>query len=83
MGVLARMNGEDVSFFFGALTRTCKEEPLQFSRSFAAWRALLGGVGSERHVALELLPGGVTFGGASENGHYGYGRGGGSIRSRG
>ena len=55
------------------LTRTCKEEP-QFPRSFfvLAWRAPLG-VGSQCHVALELMPGGITFGGASENGHYGSG----------
>ena len=57
--------GGDVSF---GVARTCKEE-LQFSRTFSARRALLG-VGVERHVVLQLVPGGVTFGGASKNGHY-------------
>jgi hypothetical protein len=56
--------GEETS----RLARTCKEE-LQFSRSFSARQALLG-VGSERHVVLQLVPGGVTFGGARKNGHY-------------
>ena len=62
------------------LTRTCKEK-LQFPRSFFVLvrRAPLG-VGSERHVALELMPGGITFGGSSENGHYDPGGGGGSLR---